>query len=456
MTLACEMYRNKAEPLWQDAFIACGELDVAQSMPVVAKPIPVGDELMAFPSAKASVASLLAEGPRKEPVPSEKVPDKGKATSSKAEPKPGALKSKSKSSSSSSKAACKPGGVQSKTKSSSSSSKAAPKPGDSKSEAKDPGNSSKPQLKPGVAQRNLKGSGTNSKPEPKLSVPKESLKDSGVLAAAAPSLPPVGMPSGEPSEVEASPGLGKEDGPGSAPAAKGYASVSLYIGKLTTGAVQKKTAEAIDPVASLVAASQASDGAAQPCGDAVAAGALVAEPSADVGNRFTIVPEAVDGSNASFAAVVEATFEKYGVKPCSKRCGFADWIGALPLEDRSVLASSLARFEITRQAWLIRAAVPKRLQRPFKAVSRHGTPIGEVRRNSAVRDRITIGEKYSTWLQSQANGGSYHPPPPTPFLLGRARGHPPSPLDGPPLSGPRESRGVCCQELIAQGEGGDR
>ena len=143
MTLASEMYRNKAEPLWQDAFIACGELDVAQSMPVVDKPIPIADELMVFPSAKASVASLLAEGTRKKPVLSDKVPHKGNATLSTAVPKAANPKSKAKSSSSSSKAGPKPGGVQSKTKSSSSSSKAAPKPGDSKSEHKDPGNSSK-------------------------------------------------------------------------------------------------------------------------------------------------------------------------------------------------------------------------------------------------------------------------------------------------------------------------
>ena len=43
---------------------ACDELDAAQAMPVVAKPIPVEDALFGFPSAKASVASLLAEGPR--------------------------------------------------------------------------------------------------------------------------------------------------------------------------------------------------------------------------------------------------------------------------------------------------------------------------------------------------------------------------------------------------------
>ena len=45
---------------------------------------------------------------------------------------------------------------------------------------------------------------------------------------------------------------------------------------------------------------------------------------------------------------------------------------------------------------------------------------------------------------------THHPPS---FLLARARGLPPSPLDGPPLSGPRGIRGVGCQALITQGVG---
>ena len=34
--------------------------------------------------------------------------------------------------------------------------------------------------------------------------------------------------------------------------------------------------------------------------------------------------------------------------------GFTDWIPTLPLEDRMVVSSTYSRFEITRQAWLIR------------------------------------------------------------------------------------------------------
>ena len=42
---------------------------------------------------------------------------------------------------------------------------------------------------------------------------------------------------------------------------------------------------------------------------------------------------------------------------------------------------------------------------------------------------------------------------PSSFILARARGLHPFPLNVPPLSGTREIRGVGCQELIAQGVG---
>ena len=61
-------------PFVATGFFACDELDAAQVMPVDAKPLPVEDASFGFPSAKASVASLFAEGPRKEPLPSTKVP----------------------------------------------------------------------------------------------------------------------------------------------------------------------------------------------------------------------------------------------------------------------------------------------------------------------------------------------------------------------------------------------
>ena len=83
-------------PFVATGFFACDELDAAQAMPVVAKPIPVEDALFGFPSAKASVASLLAEGPRKEPLPSMKVPQQIKGSASPAVPKPGGSKSNAK------------------------------------------------------------------------------------------------------------------------------------------------------------------------------------------------------------------------------------------------------------------------------------------------------------------------------------------------------------------------
>ena len=115
-TLSQEMIRNSSSPKWQDTFLACDELDMKGDMPKVSKPIPVGEMLSSFPSAKASVASLLGEGPRKEQSLAEQVSKISKAASSKhaaeagskptssSKAKPGSLKNIKKESSSSTKA----------------------------------------------------------------------------------------------------------------------------------------------------------------------------------------------------------------------------------------------------------------------------------------------------------------------------------------------------------------
>ena len=67
------MIKSKASRLWQQACRACDELDIALDMPVVKKKIPIVNALLGFPiHGKASVASLLTEGPREEKLPSEK------------------------------------------------------------------------------------------------------------------------------------------------------------------------------------------------------------------------------------------------------------------------------------------------------------------------------------------------------------------------------------------------
>ena len=61
------MLDNKADVLWQQAFLACDELDLKQSMPLVTKPdYKVAKSLKNFPVVSAAVAKLLAEGPREE------------------------------------------------------------------------------------------------------------------------------------------------------------------------------------------------------------------------------------------------------------------------------------------------------------------------------------------------------------------------------------------------------
>ena len=65
------------DPMWQQAFLACDELDVKQKMPLVTKPNGVATSLKVFPSGSASVAKLLAEGPRDELSSSSKDTPKG-------------------------------------------------------------------------------------------------------------------------------------------------------------------------------------------------------------------------------------------------------------------------------------------------------------------------------------------------------------------------------------------
>ena len=84
LELAGYMVDNAADTTWQDAFRACDELDAAAKMPVVDKLIHVDPSLLHFPAKnKASVASLLAEEPRKEMLLDPQGTD-GKAASSEA------------------------------------------------------------------------------------------------------------------------------------------------------------------------------------------------------------------------------------------------------------------------------------------------------------------------------------------------------------------------------------
>ena len=92
--VAHTMLENVSSPLWQEAFLACDELDVAQGMPVVSEPIPVDDALLGFPS--ATIASLRSEGLREEPLPSIKVLPKATGSASSSGLKAGGTHSKAK------------------------------------------------------------------------------------------------------------------------------------------------------------------------------------------------------------------------------------------------------------------------------------------------------------------------------------------------------------------------
>ena len=253
--------------------------------------------------------------------------------------------------------------LRTKKNESSSSTKAFSKVGASKSEVKSPGPSSKGVIKAVGAPSNLKSLGTPPKAVPKVLESVVDLEVAGASAAAAHSSEPMGKSNGGPSEMEVELGLGEDNGPDSAPVAKGYASVSLYHVDPTKQPKQKEADGAMDSEASLVAASLGSDVAAKPCCDSAAAGALVAKANDAPQDRFAIVPELEDDAEERFGAEVEAIFAKYGVQPASSVSQFAGWIGALPLDVRSSLASSMIRFEITRRAWIVRATVPKRVNR---------------------------------------------------------------------------------------------
>ena len=218
-TLAQEMIRDSSSPKWQDTFLACDELDMKGDMPKVSKPIPVGEMLSSFPSAKASVASLLGEGPRKEQSLAEQVSKISKAASSKHAAEAGSKPT------SSSKA--KPGSLKN-IKKSSSSTKVFSKVGASKSEVKSPGPSSKGVIKAVGEPSKLKSLGTPSTVEPKVLGSAVDLGVAGASAAAAHSSEPLGKSNGGPSEMGLELGLGEDNGSVSAPVAKGYASVPLY------------------------------------------------------------------------------------------------------------------------------------------------------------------------------------------------------------------------------------
>jgi len=263
------------------------------------------------------------------------------------------------------------------------------------------------------APSNLKSLGTPPKAVPKVLESVVDLEVAGASAAAAHSSEPLGKSNGGPSEMEVELGLGEDNGPDSAPVAKGYASVSLYHVDPTKQPKQKEADGAMDSEASLVAVSLGSDVAAKPCCDSAAAGALVAKANDAPQDRFAIVPELEDDAEERFGAEVEAIFAKYGVQPASNVKKFAGWIGALPLDVRSSLASSMTRFEMTRQAWKVRATVPKpvKISTLQRICGRSKVPISEKRKNSTVRDRLVVGEKYTDWVSSRSIGGSYHTPP---------------------------------------------
>ena len=393
------MISNSSSPKWQDAFLACDELDLKRDMPKVSHPIPVGKMLSSFPSAKASVESLLGEGPRKEQSLAEQVSKISKAIL-KAAAEAGSTPS------SSSKA--KPGSLKNIKEASTKALQGA-----SKSGVKSPGPSPKGPSKAVGGASELKSLATPSTAEPKVLGSAVDLGVAGASAAAAHSSEPVGKTNGETSKIGLELALGTDNGSASAPVTKGYASVSLYHGNLTKQPKEKEADGAMDSEASLVAASLGSDVAAKPCCDSAAAGALVDKASDAPQDKFAIVPDVEDDVEERFGAEVEAVFAKYGVQPASNVKKFAEWIGALPLDVRSSLASSMTRFEMTRQAWKVRATVPKpvKISTLQRICGRSKVPISEKRKNTAVRDRLVVGEKYTNWVKSRAIGGSYHTPP---------------------------------------------
>lgn len=132
--------------------------------------------------------------------------------------------------------------------------------------------------------------------------------------------------------------------------------------------------------------------------------------------RFEIQIVDECGEAATFQAQVEAAFKKYVVTPCKKASEFAGWLAGLPKEERVNLASTLARYDITRRAWLIaadgastRAIIPGRKVSGRRMTSGI-TPEQEKKKHTLVRDRLVVGEKYNTWLKAQWEGG-LHPSP---------------------------------------------
>ena len=132
--------------------------------------------------------------------------------------------------------------------------------------------------------------------------------------------------------------------------------------------------------------------------------------------RFEIQVVDEYGEAATFQAQVEAAFKKYVVRPCQKASEFAGWFAGLPKEERVNLASTLARYDMTRRAWLIaaggvrtRTIVPAR-KVPGRRMTSGITPEQERKRHTWMLDRLIVGEKYNTWLKAQWEGG-LHPSP---------------------------------------------
>ena len=55
------MLSHSKDAMWQDAFVACDELDVKQQMPLVTKPDRVAKSLKSFPSGSASVSQSCSQ-----------------------------------------------------------------------------------------------------------------------------------------------------------------------------------------------------------------------------------------------------------------------------------------------------------------------------------------------------------------------------------------------------------
>ena len=123
-------------------------------------------------------------------------------------------------------------------------------------------------------------------------------------------------------------------------------------------------------------------------------------------SRFEIQVVDECGEAATFQGQVEAAFKKHVFTPCKKPTEFAGWLAGLPKEERVNLASTLARYDITRRAWLIVAdGVRARTIIPARKVSGRRMTYGitleqKKKRHTWMRDRLIVGEKYKYMVES--------------------------------------------------------